>query len=40
VTPAERYERDGWSLRPVRNLGCLALYFAGLPPPLQQRLYG
>jgi rSAM/selenodomain-associated transferase 2 len=40
VTSAERYERDGWLLRPLRNLSCLALYFAGLPPPLLQRLYG
>jgi hypothetical protein len=40
VTSAERYERDGWLLRPVRNLACLALYFAGLPPPLLRRLYG
>ena len=36
----ERYERDGWLLRPLRNLGCLALYFAGLPPTVIRRLYG
>ena len=40
VTSAERYERDGWLLRPMRNLGCLALYFAGLSPNLIRRLYG
>jgi rSAM/selenodomain-associated transferase 2 len=40
VTSADRYERDGWLLRPLRNLSCLALYFAGLPPPLLRRLYG
>jgi rSAM/selenodomain-associated transferase 2 len=40
VTSADRYERDGWLLRPLRNLACLALYFAGLPPPLLRRLYG
>jgi len=40
VTSAERYERDGWLARPMRNLACLALYFAGLPPPLLRRLYG
>jgi rSAM/selenodomain-associated transferase 2 len=40
VTSAERYERDGWLARPLRNLSCLALYFAGLPPPLLRRLYG
>jgi rSAM/selenodomain-associated transferase 2 len=40
VTSARRYERDGWLARPLRNLSCLALYFAGLPPPVIQRLYG
>jgi rSAM/selenodomain-associated transferase 2 len=40
ITSAERYERDGWLVRPLRNLFCLALYFAGLPPPLLRRLYG
>ena len=39
-TSAERYERDGWLLRPMRNLGCLALYFDGLPPTVIRRLYG
>lgn len=40
VTSAERYERDGWLVRPMRNLGCLALYFAGLSPAVIRRLYG
>ena len=40
VTSAERYERDGWLERPMRNLACLSLYFAGLPPSLLRRLYG
>ena len=40
VTSAERYQRDGWLLRPMRNLGCLALYFAGLSPTVIRRLYG
>lgn len=40
VTSAERYERDGWLARPMRNLGCLALYFAGLSPAVIRRLYG
>jgi rSAM/selenodomain-associated transferase 2 len=40
VTSARRYERDGWRLRPMRNLGCLALFFAGLPTPILRRLYG
>lgn len=40
VTSAERYERDGWLVRPMRNLGCLALYFTGLSPNVIRRLYG
>jgi rSAM/selenodomain-associated transferase 2 len=40
VTSARRYERDGWLLRPIRNLGCLALFFAGVPAPTIRRLYG
>ena len=40
ITSAARYERDGWFARPMRNLGCLALYFAGLPPTVIRRLYG
>ena len=40
VTSAERYERDGWLARPIRNLSCLALYFAGLSPAVIRRLYG
>lgn len=39
ITSAERYERDGWLVRPLRNLSCLALYFAGLPPGVIRRLY-
>jgi len=40
VTSAARYRRDGYVARPLRNLGCLALYFLGLPPRLILRLYG
>ena len=40
VTSAARYERDGWWVRPARNLACLSLYAAGVPPHLIQRLYG
>lgn len=40
ITSARRYERDGWVLRPLRNLSCLALYLAGMPPGVVQRLYG
>lgn len=40
LTSAARYRRDGWRLRPLRNLTCLTLYFAGVPPQTLQRLYG
>ena len=39
TTSAKRYERDGWLLRPLRNLFCLALYFAGVSPHAIARLY-
>jgi rSAM/selenodomain-associated transferase 2 len=40
VTAAERWERDGYLWRSARNLLCLSLWFAGVPPRLIQRLYG
>lgn len=40
VTSAERYRRDGYLLRSTRNLACLGLYFAGVPPRWIKRLYG
>lgn len=40
VTSAARYRRDGWLVRPLRNLTCLSLYFAGVPPQTLRRLYG
>jgi rSAM/selenodomain-associated transferase 2 len=40
VTSARRYERDGWLARPLRNLTCVGLYFAGLPPSVVRRIYG
>jgi rSAM/selenodomain-associated transferase 2 len=39
VTSAARWRRDGWYRRSVRNLLCLSLYFAGVPPRLIARLY-
>jgi rSAM/selenodomain-associated transferase 2 len=39
VTSAARYRRDGYFLRPARNLFCLALYFFGLPPATIRRIY-
>ncbi|WP_425068461.1 TIGR04283 family arsenosugar biosynthesis glycosyltransferase [Reyranella sp.] len=40
ITSAARYRRDGWWLRPLRNLTCLSLHFAGVPPQTLRRLYG
>lgn len=40
ITSAQRYQRDGWTWRPMRNLSCLTLYFAGVPPRVIRRLYG
>lgn len=40
LTSPARYQRDGWLARPLRNLSCLALYFAGVSPNVLRRLYG
>ncbi len=40
VTSAARYRREGYVRRPLRNLACLGLYFAGVPPRAIARLYG
>ena len=40
VTSAARWERDGWRRRSARNLACLALWAAGVPPSWIARLYG
>jgi rSAM/selenodomain-associated transferase 2 len=40
LASARRYRRDGYWRRPLRNLCCLALYFAGVPPRAIARLYG
>jgi rSAM/selenodomain-associated transferase 2 len=39
-TSAQRYRRDGYVWRPLRNLVCLSLYFAGVPPARIVRFYG
>jgi hypothetical protein len=39
LTSAERYRRDGYLLRPLRNLACLALYKAGVSPRTISSLY-
>ncbi len=40
ITSAARWERDGYFRRSARNLTCLSLWFAGVPPRLIARLYG
>jgi rSAM/selenodomain-associated transferase 2 len=40
IASARRYRHDGYLRRPLRNLMCLALYFAGVPPARILRLYG
>ena len=39
ITSAERWRRDGWLRRSLRNLSCLALYTLGVPPERIARLY-
>ena len=40
MTSAARYRRDGYLLRSMRNLLCLALYGLGVPPSRIARFYG
>jgi hypothetical protein len=40
LTSAQKWRRDGWIRRSLRNLTCLTLYFAGVPPRVLVRLYG
>ena len=39
VTSAERWRRDGWARRSLRNLACLALWQAGVSPDWLAALY-
>jgi hypothetical protein len=40
ISSARRYRSEGYLRRPLRNLLCLSLYFAGVPPRQITRLYG
>ena len=40
TTSARRYREGGYIRRPLRNLVCLSLYFAGVAPHRIARLYG
>jgi len=39
VTSAARWRAEGWWARSARNLACLALWFAGVPPGRIARVY-
>lgn len=39
VTSAARWRTEGWWRRSARNLACLSLWFAGVPPARIARLY-
>jgi rSAM/selenodomain-associated transferase 2 len=40
VTSGERYRREGYFARSLRNLGCILLYYLRVPPRVLARLYG
>ncbi|MBV8504345.1 MAG: TIGR04283 family arsenosugar biosynthesis glycosyltransferase [Alphaproteobacteria bacterium] len=40
ISSPRRYHREGYWRRPLRNLFCLSLYFAGVSPYRIARLYG
>ncbi len=40
VTSADRYRRNGYVHRMVRNVACLFLYFIGVPPRSIAKIYG
>lgn len=40
VTSADKWRRDGWWARSARNLACLSLWYAGVPPRIIRRVYG
>jgi len=39
TTSAAKFERDGWTWRPVRNVTCLILFFLGVPARWIARIY-
>ncbi|HXA22480.1 MAG TPA: TIGR04283 family arsenosugar biosynthesis glycosyltransferase [Acetobacteraceae bacterium] len=39
ITSADKWQRQGWYRRSLRNLLCLTLYFIGVPTRLIARLY-
>jgi len=39
MTSADKYRREGYLFRPLRNVLCLSLYFLGVPDRTIERLY-
>ena len=39
ITSADKYRRDGYLFRPLKNIFCLSLYFLGLPNSLIAKIY-
>lgn len=39
TTSAAKYRRDGWWVRPLKNIACLGLYFLGVRQSWIERLY-
>lgn len=39
ITSADRYRKDGYFLRPLRNLFCLLLFFVGVSPQVIADIY-
>jgi hypothetical protein len=40
ITSAVRYQRDGYLMRPLRNLVLLGLFFLGARPQWLAKVYG
>jgi rSAM/selenodomain-associated transferase 2 len=40
ITSAKRYKKEGYVMRMMRNLSCLALYYLRVPPRYIDRIYG
>ncbi len=39
ITSADKYRRDGYLFRPLKNMLCLSLYFLGIPTRLIAKIY-
>jgi hypothetical protein len=39
ITSADKFKKDGYILRPLRNLFCISLYFMGISPRIITDFY-